>query len=76
MPTAGGHKWVKDVEFVDSNLLIKAAWDNEGLPLLSHALHLNSADATEYSHATLDLGDKLLWHRPGSDCTGRQAANQ
>ena len=39
MPTEGGTKWVKDVAFVDSKLLIKAVWDNEGSPPLKHALH-------------------------------------
>lgn len=39
MPTAGGNKWVKDVAFVDSVLLIKAVWDNESSPPLKHALH-------------------------------------
>lgn len=39
MPTVGGIKWVKDVAFIDSKLLIKAVWDNESSPPLRHALH-------------------------------------
>lgn len=42
--------------------LIKAVWDNESSPPLKHMLHLNSADTTENSRATLDRG--------GTNCSG------